>query len=168
MTHTVDSYRFVDRLTTRVLKNWAALEPQREIPWTPLLKPLESCTLALVSTAAIALKTDSPFDLQIERRNPWFSDPSYRVLPRQVTESDVAIYHLHIDHRYAQQDLNCIFPLERLTDMESSGLIGKVADHHYSFMGYTCDPRPLLNESVPGMIRGMQEDQVDVAILIPV
>jgi D-proline reductase (dithiol) PrdB len=168
MSKNVDSYRFLDGLTARVLKNWAAREPARETPWTPLTRPLGECTLALVSSAALALKRDLPFDLEIERRNPWISDPSYRVLPRGVTEKDVAVYHLHIDPQYARQDLNCVFPLQRLAELEASGEIGKLAARHYSYMGYTCDARPLLEQSLPGMIRGLQEDEVDAVLLIPV
>ena len=168
MTKTIDSYRFLDGLTARVLKNWAAREPKRQIPWTPLSKPLSECTVALISSAAIALKSDAPFDLEIERRNPWISDPSYRILPRTATEADVNIYHLHIDHKFAEQDLDCIFPLRRLAELETSGEIGHVAPHHYSYMGYTCDAGRLLEQSLPGIIQGLQEDAVDAVLLIPV
>jgi D-proline reductase (dithiol) PrdB len=168
MTKTVDSYRFVDSLTARVLRNWAAREPERQIPWTPLGKPLKDCTLALVSSAAIALKSDTPFDLEIERQNPWISDPSYRMIPRDATEKDVEIYHLHIDHKFAEQDLNCILPLGRLAELEASGEIGRVAPRHYSYIGYTCDVGALLEHSLPGMIRGLQEDAVDAVLLVPV
>lgn len=165
---TVDSYRFVDKLTTRALKNWAALEPPRDIPWTPLEKPLSQCSVALVSTAALALKVDAPFDLEIERRNPWISDPSYRVLPANATQENTSVYHLHIQHKFAEQDLNCIFPLQRLAELQAAGEIGQVAPRHYSFMGYTCDAGPLLKQSVPGMVSSLVEDAVDVALLIPV
>lgn len=168
VTKVVDSYYFLDSLTVRVLKSWAAREPQREIPWTPLRKPLSQCTVALVSTAAIALKDDEPFDLEIERRNPWISDPSYRILPRQATEADISIYHLHIDHKFAQQDLDCIFPLRRLADLEASGEIGRVAPRHYAYYGYTVDATHLLSQSLPGMVLNLQEDEVDAVILIPV
>lgn len=168
MSKQVDSYHFLDRLTTRAMKGWAEREPVRAIPWTPLSKPLSECRLALVSSAAIALKSDIPFDLELERRNPWISDPSYRVLPRDATEDDVTIYHLHIDRRFAQQDLNCIFPLQHLASLEAVGEIGYVAPRHYTFMGYTCEAAPLIANSLPGILRSLQEDQVDAVLLIPV
>jgi D-proline reductase (dithiol) PrdB len=164
----IDSYKFVDKLTARALKNWAALEPPRDIPWTPLDKPLEECTVALVSTAALALKVDAPFDLEVERRNPWISDPSYRVLPADVTAENVSIYHLHIQHSFAEQDLNCIFPLQRLAELQASGEIGRLAPRHYAYMGYTCDVSLLLKDSLPGIISGLLEDAVDIALLVPV
>ena len=75
----VDSYRFLKGLSRRMIKNWVGLEKPRDIPWTPLHKPLDQCTVALISSAGIALAIDQPFDQEVERRNPWFSDPSFRV-----------------------------------------------------------------------------------------
>ena len=96
----VDSYRFLDRLTQKLVQSWIGLETQRdhpaEIPWTPLSRPLAESTVALISSAGLALKTDRPFDQEGERRNPWWGDPSYRILPRTATAEDVSLYHLHI------------------------------------------------------------------------
>ncbi len=75
----VNSYRFLDGLSRRMIRSWS-LEKPRDIPWTPLDKPLNRCTVALISSAGIALKTDKPFDQEIERQNPWFSDPSFRAV----------------------------------------------------------------------------------------
>jgi hypothetical protein len=115
----VNSYRFLDGIVRPVMKHWATLGAPCEIPWSPLAKPLSQCTVAIVSSAAVALKTDQPFDQEIERRDPWFSDPSYRVLPRATTAGEVRVYHLHINASFAQQDLNCVMPLERLSQLEA-------------------------------------------------
>ena len=69
---TVDSYRFISGITKRMIKSWISMERPREIPWTPLARPLRDCTVSLISTAGIALKTDRPFDQEGERCNPWF------------------------------------------------------------------------------------------------
>ncbi len=167
MEGTVDSYRYVDFFTRRVLKAWAAREPRREIPWTSLGKPLEECTVALVSTAGIALATDRPFDQEGERQNPWRGDPSFRVLPGTATEKDVRICHLHTDSSYAERDLSCLFPLGRLRELERNGEIGCSAERHYSFMGYILQPSVLLGESTPEMIRKLKEDAVDAVLLVP-
>lgn len=70
MTKRVDSYRFIDGMTKRLIKSWIKLESPREIPWTPLSKPLSDCTVALISSRGITLKTEQPFDQEGERRNP--------------------------------------------------------------------------------------------------
>ena len=163
----VDSYRFLDRLTRTLVQSWIGLEAPRQIPWTPLARPLEECTVALVSTAGLALKTDRPFDQEGERQNPWWGDPSYRLLPRTATGEDVSLYHLHIHPRLAEQDLNTILPLQRLLELEDRGEIGRSAANHYSTMGYILEPRVLLAESVPAMIRHMQRDRVDLVLLVP-
>ncbi len=167
----VDSYRFLDHLTKRLVQNWIKLETRRgvprDIPWTPLAKPLEESRVALVTSAGLALKTDQPFDQEGERRNPWWGDPSFRVLPRMATENDVRLYHLHVHPRLAEQDLNTLFPLQRLLELEENGEIGHSAPHHYSFMGYILQPQVLLEESVPAMIRHMRQDGIDAVVLVP-
>lgn len=167
MAKTVDSYRFISGITRRMIKQWIKQETPRPIPWTPLPRPLAECTVAMLSSAGIALKTDIPFDQQGERNNPWWGDPSYRVLPQSASEEDVRLYHLHIDPSYAEQDLNCLFPLQRLQELESSGRIGRVSPRHYSIMGYILDPEEMMSVTVPALIRDLKEDMADVVILVP-
>jgi D-proline reductase (dithiol) PrdB len=163
----VDSYRFLDRMTKTLVRSWIGLETPRPIPWTPLSKPLAECTVALLSSAGLALKTDRPFDQEGERQNPWWGDPSYRLLPRTAREQDVRLYHLHIHPRLAERDLNTFFPLQRLLELEACGEIGRSAANHYSYMGYILQPQVLLEETVPEMVRQMREDRVDVVLLVP-
>jgi D-proline reductase (dithiol) PrdB len=163
----VDSYRFIHGITKRMIRTWIGMEKPRPIPWTPLKKPLSECTVALLSSAGIALKTDRPFDQEGERRNPWWGDPSYRILPNTAQAEDVRLYHLHINPAYAEQDLNCLFPLERLKELEALKEIGRSAPRHYSMMGYILQPQMLLEETVPAIIRNLEEDQADVVILVP-
>jgi hypothetical protein len=163
----VDSYRFLDRQTKKLVQSWIGMEEQRDVPWTPLSRPLEESTVALVSSAGLAQKTDHPFDQDGERRNPWWGDPSYRILPRTATGRDVRLYHLHLHPRIAERDLNTLLPLQRLLEMEERGEIGRSADRHYSFMGYILQPQILLQESVPAMVRHMRQDGVNAVVLVP-
>lgn len=167
VTNRVDSYRFLSYVTRKLVKAWIAREPSREIPWTPAAKPLVGATVAMLSTAGISLAEDRPFDQEEERRNPWWGDPTFRVLPRETTQKDVRFYHLHMDNRYAEQDLDCTLPLTRLRELESAGQIGRSAPSHYSFMGYILEPEVLLEQSVPAMINRMRAEQVDVVLLVP-
>jgi len=150
-----------------MIKKWIGMEEPRPIPWTPLSRPLSECTVALLSSAGIALKTDLPFDQEGERQNPWWGDPSYRVLPKSATKEDVRLYHMHIDPSYAEQDLDCLLPLQRLQEMEASGRIGRTSPRHYSIMGYILNPERLLRETVPALIRDLKEDLADVVVLVP-
>ncbi len=164
----VDSYRFLDGISKRAMRRWAALGAPGPIPWTPVAKPLSQSRVATISSAGIALRSEPPFDDEIERRDPWFSDPSFRVLPRSTTTGDVRVCHLHINTSFAAQDLNCVMPLDRLAELEASGKILCSAPSHYSYMGYTLRPEPLLRDSVPGIIERLREEQVDAVVLVPV
>ena len=168
MSKDVDSYRFVDFITRKVIQSWISLEDPGEIPWTPLEKPLSESRVAVISSAGVALLTDRPFDQEGERKDPWWGDPGFRVIPADATEADVEIYHLHIDPSFGRKDLNCVLPLKRLATLAEGGEIGNVSPRHYSFMGYVLDASKLLQESVPAMVQGLQEDQVDLALLVPI
>lgn len=163
----VDSHRFLSFGTSKLVKAWIAKEPARDVPWAPLPKPVTECTVSLISSGAMALKSDPPFDQEGERRNPWWSDPTHRVIPRNATGEDLEFYHLHVDDSFAREDLNCILPLELLAGFEEAGEIGRLAAHHYSYMGYTLDPTELLEETTPKIIDSLRNDQVDLVLLVP-
>jgi D-proline reductase (dithiol) PrdB len=164
----VDSYRFISGITKRMVKTWVGMEKPRPIPWTPLKKELAECTVATIVTAGMALKSDQPFDQAGEQRNPWWGDPSYRIIPCSTTERDVSFYHMHINPAYALQDLNSMLPLGLLQELERKREIGRNAPRHYSIMGYLLDPEQMLCESVPAIIENLRQDQVDVVLLVPV
>lgn len=164
----VDSYRFINGITKRMVKAWVGMGKPRSIPWTPLKKELSDCTVAMIVTAGMALKGDQPFDQEGERRNPWWGDPSYRIIPCSATERDVSIYHMHINPSYALQDLNCMLPLGNLQVLEHTREIGRSAPRHYSIMGYLLNPEQMLNESVPAIIENLRQDQVDILLMVPV
>jgi len=167
MAKTVDSYKFISGITARTIKTWAGLESPDGIPWTPLKKPLSECRVALISSGGIALKSDTPFDQEGERTNPWWGDPTYRVIPRGTKAGNIKVYHLHIDPHLAESDLNCLLPLDRLDELAADGVIGDAAGSHYAFMGYNLQPRILLEESVPAIVRDLREGAVDVVVLVP-
>ncbi len=150
-----------------MVKNWIKMEQPRLIPWTPLTKPLNECTVAMLSSGGIALAGDVPFDQQGERDNPWWGDPGYRLLPDGIKAEDIRFYHLHVDVSDAQKDLNCLLPLQRLDELAQSGEIGKVAPRHYSIMGYNPQPRLLLEKTVPQIVADLRDDRVDALLLFP-
>ena len=164
----MDSYKFLDVASRTVMKAWAAREPARPPVWTPLAKPLAAARIALIGSAGIARRDQPPFDQEGERRNPWWGDPSHRVLPRGTTERDVRLHHMHIDPRHGETDLDCVLPLRRLDEAQRDGLIGAVAPSHYSFMGYLLDAQPFLERTVPRIVEQMKEEAVDAALLVPV
>lgn len=133
------------------------IRPSNTIPWTPLKRPLAEATIALVTTGGVHLCSDKPFDLR--------TDASYRIIPRTATAKEMCITHEHYDRRDAARDLNLVFPLERLLELEAERIIGHVADTHYAF-GFVKDPHDLL---APARKLGslLAQANVDLVILVP-
>jgi len=163
----IDSYRFLDFATRQIMKAWAARQEQGVIPFTPLAKPLRECTVALVSTAGVARHDDQPFDQERERRDPWWGDPSFRAIPLGTSERDVRLYHLHIDPRFGEADLDVVLPMRRLAELAAEGAVGCPAPTHYSVMGYILEPQELVEKTAPAIAERMRAERVDAAALVP-
>lgn len=128
----------------------------------PLLTPLPHCRVALVGTAGGHLHGDRPFDV----RNP-LGDTSFRVIPGDVPLDKLRLSHPGYNTRKIQQDINCVFPLERLRELAQEGIIGGVSPRHFSFMGYIPIPDLLIEKTAPEVATLLREDQVDLALLVP-
>lgn len=164
----VDGFRFLPP----GLKAWVrTFIPEEEfkgfIPWTPMRKPLSRTTLSLVTTAGISMKSDPPFDMEREKREPTWGDRSYRKIPREATESDIAVNHLHINTSYIKKDINVILPLGRMAEFEKEGIIGRLAPHAYSFYGFQWRNLDFLEEAMVPISRNMKEEGVEAVLLTP-
>jgi D-proline reductase (dithiol) PrdB len=168
MERAVDPYRFQDKISVHLVEAWMRREQVTSIPWAPLRGPMAECTVALISSGGISRREDPPFDQAREHEDPWWGDPSFRVLPAGTTEADVVISHLHVNTSFAEQDLGCMLPLARLAELEAEGVVGRSAASHCSFMGYILEPEELLETHLPPIIERMLADGVDAAILAPV
>jgi D-proline reductase (dithiol) PrdB len=133
---------------------------ESEISCTPYKKPVKQSVFALVTTAGVHLKTQEVFDVEA-------GDPTVRLIPSDCKDDDLMISHTHFDRTDADQDLNCVFPLTRLKELAQEGQIGGVAHTHYGLMGYIPDRIPLIEETIPRIVKQLQEDGVDAVILNP-
>jgi len=163
----LDSYRFLDFASRKIMQAWAVRQEPGVIPFTPLPKPLRECTVALLSSAGIARNDDRPFDQEGERQNPWWGDPSYRTIPLGTTEKDIRIHHLHIDPRFGEADLDVVLPMRRLAELAAEGLVSRPAPTHYSTMGYILDAAELVEQTAPAIAERMRAERVDAAALFP-
>ena len=164
----IDSYKYVDFATRQIMKAWASRQEPGRIPFTPLTKPLRECTVALLSSAGIARNDDRPFDQEGERRDPWWGDPSFRRIPLGTTEKDIRIYHLHIDPKFGEADLDVVLPMRRLAELANDGVVGRPAATHYSTMGYILEPTELVEKTAPAIAAAMHGEDVDAVVLVPV
>ena len=113
----VDSFKFMPGSMAEPLKIWPYVDTSGEpIPWTPLPKKASECTLALISSGGFYCKDDSSFDLERERREPLWGDPSLREIPRGIEQAEIRAAHLHYNNQHALEDYNCMFPLAALEE----------------------------------------------------
>lgn len=121
--------------------------------------PLNKRRVALVSTAALNLRSDAVYQRD---------ETSFRVIPESVDPGEVVMSHssVNFDRTGFQQDLNVCFPLQRLHEMAAEGVIGSVASFHFTVSGA---PHPAgLEESARAIARTMRADGVDTVLLVPI
>ena len=82
-------------LTARWVKK-QQLDEYGPPPWTSLTKPVTQCRVALVTTAGVHRKEDTPFNMEDKQ-----GDPTYRIIPRDIPHGDLCITHDYYDHRSA-------------------------------------------------------------------
>lgn len=129
--------------------------------WTPLQKPLEECRVALLSTGGLYIKDKQP------PFNPDRDDLTFREIPKDVNTRTLAISHDNYDHADAEKDVNCIFPIERLSDLERQGYIAEFATTAYTMMGRIFSRTALQQELAPQILKKLKEAGVDVFLLVP-
>jgi D-proline reductase (dithiol) PrdB len=132
------------------------------VAWTPLRKPLAECAVALVTTAGVHLKSQPTHDLL----NP-HGDASFREIPGDTPTGDLAVDHVHYDTTDANADPNCVFPLDRLRELEAMGTIRAVAPLHFGFMGFIPDGRILRDTTAPVVAERLKALNTDVVVLTP-
>lgn len=133
----------------------------RWTPWTPVSTPLPESRVALVTMGGFYLSESQPPFTDEDNRG----DTSFRPIPRDVEQHKLRIAHTHYDHRYVEADLNVLFPIALFRERERRGIIGELADTHYSFMGSVPDPLDLLANSSLEVAWRLREARVDRVIL---
>lgn len=151
-------------LWARVYARWGIGGDAGPVPWSEARMPLQRATVALVTTAGVHLRAQPPFDMISPE-----GDPSWRVIPGDVSMADLVITHDYYDHRAADRDPNTVFPLSRLRELVAAGLVGRVAPRHVGAMGHILGGavRRLRGETAPALARLLVQDGVDYVILSP-
>jgi D-proline reductase (dithiol) PrdB len=137
----VDSFKYLPRIIAAFYQ-MTDRQPELPIPWTPLPRPLAECKFGLVTSGGLYHQgIEPPFDLEREKQEPTWGDPTYRTLPADIQQAEVGASHLHINTRDVLEDVNILLPIHRFQELAAEGgkprgRIGGLAKHAYSFMGY--------------------------------
>lgn len=74
---------------------------------------------------------------------------------------------VHFDRAGFREDVNVVFPLDRLHELAADGVIESVADHHYSLMGAGWPPA-MIEPTTRELADLLHADGVDAVCLVPV
>ena len=110
------------------------------VPLALLSKPLSQSRICFVSTSGVQPKNTLPFDTV----HP-VGDYSFRRVPSGSKPDDLEIHQLKYPTFGAKEDLNVIFPIQRLQELVVEGAIGGLTKNFYTFIGYNMDPQRLQN-----------------------
>ena len=123
--------------------------------------PLSQRRLAIITTSGIHRAGDTPF-------SDGDAAAEYRVIPGNVRGDQLVMSHLSInfDRTGFQQDMNVVFPIDRVNELVADGTLGSVADFHFAFMGAA--PIPLLKPRAQQLAGLLKKDGVDAVLLSPV
>jgi hypothetical protein len=123
-------------------------------PFQPLLKPLTESVVTLVTTAVT--EPDIPKPSRAARSY------SFDDIPGAFDTSDLS-WDKTTTHT---RDRNSYFPVEILRHMVDQGTIGALADR-YHFVPTEYSQANTLTKDAPAIVKACKQDEVDVAILIP-
>jgi D-proline reductase (dithiol) PrdB len=133
------------------------------VPFARLEKPLSECRLSFVSTSGVQPKGTMPFDTV----HP-VGDYTFRRVPSSSQPDDLEIHQLKYITRGANRDINCVFPVTRLQELQSEGVVGELTENFYTFIGYNMAPELLettLAENIAEAV--VKAERADVVLLAP-
>jgi D-proline reductase (dithiol) PrdB len=142
------------------------LEKARDAPRFDARPWVEGPTLArrrvaIVTTSGMHRRNDRPFGL--------IPGTDYRVIPGDARADDLMMSHISVnfDRGGFQQDVNVVFPIDRLRELVEDGVIASVADFHYAFMGAAWPPTRFEPKAQELAVL-LRKDRVDAVLLSPV
>ena len=143
--------------------NWKNCYPSKSIK---LNKALSQSKVAIVSSAGLVIKDEQePFNQNIK-----MGDSSFRVIPSSITPSRLEEHHISdtFDHSGIHSNPFTGMPINHLLNLEKKGFVGSVSNKHISLMGSIINPSNLINDTIPKIISIFKNENIDIAIFIPV
>ncbi|MBL6454161.1 hypothetical protein JMJ55_02425 [Belnapia sp. T6] len=137
----------------------------REVPFSPLRKPLAESRVTLITTAA-------PYDPEKGDQGPGApynsSAKFYQVYSgRTDEEHDLRVSHIAYDRKHSPAtDLRAWFPLQAMRDAAAAGRIGALTEHFHG-APTNRSHRHTVEMDCPEILSRCLRDGADVAVLVP-
>lgn len=129
-------------------------------PWAPVTKPLAASRVALIGSGGIYVAGQVAFHHK--------DDTSFRIISADTPTSELRVTHFAYDLRDARRDPNVVFPLDTLRELALESIIGGLGPRAYAFMGGIYSARKVRELLAPALADHVSNDEVDLALLVPV
>lgn len=126
---------------------------------TPLRKPIAESTVGLFVSCG-AQRPEDPLLRETE-------DISFRLLDRSVALGDLVMAHQTIVRKWAVEDLNVGYPLDRMKELEAEGVFKRLAHTAVSIVGSIERYTELMEELVPAAKAVYDAQGVDLVLMVP-
>ncbi len=146
----------------QAMRDYAADLPVPEFQETAFTTPprLSKARVAIVTSAALHRVGGAGFTRD---------DTSYRSFPADARDLVMGHWSPNYDRLGFAIDLDVVYPIDRLFELEKRGVIGSVASLHLSFAGNQPDDVATIRfDSGPAAAQELKADGVDVVVLTPV
>ncbi len=131
------------------------------VPFTPFERELAKSNIAIVTAGGVHLREQEPFNIADE-----MGDLTYRLIPPDTDSSGLMVTHHHYDHADADADINVVFPLDLLRELEADKVIGGLARKHIGYMGYTMQLKAMYEGTAPQIANEIDKgSRADAVIL---
>ena len=175
--------------TDRAMREFIATQPVPEFTETAFTEPpaLKDARVAIVTTAALHREGAPPWlpeadqimaELSQRKLGPDapgevheipMEDPNFVQLPHEARDLKLSHVSPNFDRSGFAADMNVVYPVDRLQELADKGVIGSVANYHYTFFG----PQPetlsqIRLDTGPACAKKLLEDGVNVVLITPV
>ena len=113
----------------------------------------------IITSAGVHRKGDPPF-------SP-VNDMTFRRLPQAMEPSQLLPSHPTPVRRPGEEDINVVYPCQRLAELAKEGFIGGVTEYHLSMLGAIKRLRELVTEMAPQMAADAKAAAADVVLHVP-
>ena len=147
-----------------ILAQRAAPKPRRKlrrapkIAWQPPAKPLNEMRVSLVTSAAIRQTNQRAFAAG--------GDTSHRRIAANP-EVEVTVDHHSPVGTHIRMDAEVAFPRQALKALAAKGVVGSVAQAHFSIYGGVSDHKAITATLAPELARRLAAMRVDLALMVP-
>jgi D-proline reductase (dithiol) PrdB len=148
--------RLFEELTGRQFENRPSFDPPK---LTPLRKAIADSTVGLFTSCGAQL----PVDPKLGETE----DISFRLIPRESPVSKLVISHQTKVRKWAVEDPNVAFPLDRMKELEADGTIGRLAHTAISMVGSIQRFTDLVEQTVPAIKQIYDAQGVDLVFVFP-